>query len=86
MFGGKGPETAPENAERPDADYMFADVFDEVSRLSQYAIIIGIKITSCCPRLFSSCGPKSKIGHRGGHTSEPPAALAWDSSSRMFPV
>lgn len=31
MFGGKGTEPAPENAERPDADYMFADVFDEVS-------------------------------------------------------
>lgn len=31
MFGGKGPEPAPENAERPDADNMFADVFDEVS-------------------------------------------------------
>ena len=30
MFGGKGPEPAQENAERPDADYMFADVFDEV--------------------------------------------------------
>ena len=30
MFGGKGAEPTPENAERPDADYMFADVFDEV--------------------------------------------------------
>ena len=30
MFSGKGAEPAPENAERPDADYMFADVFDEV--------------------------------------------------------
>ena len=30
MFGGKGAEPAPENAERPDADYVFADVFDEV--------------------------------------------------------
>lgn len=32
MFsGGKpGPERTRENAERPDADYMFADVFDDV--------------------------------------------------------
>ena len=30
MFGGKGPGPAPENAERPDADGVFADVFDEV--------------------------------------------------------
>ena len=30
MFSGKGPEPAPENAERPDADGVFADVFDEV--------------------------------------------------------
>lgn len=30
MFGGKGAEPAPENAERPDADHTFADVFDEV--------------------------------------------------------
>jgi len=32
MFGGKGPEPAQENAERPDADYMFADVFDDLLR------------------------------------------------------
>lgn len=31
MFGGKGTEPAPGNGERPDADHMFADVFDEVS-------------------------------------------------------
>jgi len=43
MFGGKGPEPAPEDAERPDADYMFADVFDEVSRLSRYVIVISMK-------------------------------------------
>lgn len=30
MFSGKGPEAAPENAERPDADGVFADVFEEV--------------------------------------------------------
>jgi DnaJ-class molecular chaperone len=33
MFGGKGTEAAPENTERPDADHMFADVFEEVSGL-----------------------------------------------------
>ena len=31
MFSGKGPEHTPENAERPDPDGVFADVFDEVS-------------------------------------------------------
>ena len=30
MFNGKGSEPAPENADRPDADGVFADVFDEV--------------------------------------------------------
>ena len=30
MFSGKGPEPASGNAERPDADGVFADVFDEV--------------------------------------------------------
>ena len=30
MFSGKGSEPAPENADRPDADGVFADVFDEV--------------------------------------------------------
>lgn len=30
MFGGKGADPTPENAERPDPEYMFADVFDEV--------------------------------------------------------
>lgn len=34
MFNGKGAEPAPENAERPDADATFADVFDEVSGFS----------------------------------------------------
>jgi DnaJ-class molecular chaperone len=35
MFGaGKGAEHTPENAERPDADYMFADVFDEVREMA----------------------------------------------------
>lgn len=32
LFGGKGPESASESAERPDADYVFADVFDELLR------------------------------------------------------
>lgn len=30
MFSGKGAGPAPENTERPDADNVFADVFDEV--------------------------------------------------------
>jgi len=32
MFGGKGTQPAPENAQRPDADGVFADVFDELLR------------------------------------------------------
>jgi len=39
MFNGKGPEPAPDNADRPDADGMFADVFDEVGGI---VITVGV--------------------------------------------
>ena len=62
MFGGKGPESAPGNAERPDADYMFADVFDEVSGFHSILAIITILnlLRCCCFHLASTTrGPKS---------------------------
>jgi len=62
MFGGKGPEPAHENTERPDADYMFADVFDEVSGFHSIIAIITTfnLLRSCCFRLaLATRGPKS---------------------------
>ena len=41
MFNGKGPEPAPENADRPDADGVFADVFDEVGGIVVIAWSLG---------------------------------------------
>jgi hypothetical protein len=72
MFGGKGPEPASENAERPDADHMFADVFDEVSGFLSFSIIV-VRHNNT---RFSSCDQRSRTGLRGGRTSEPLVVLA----------
>lgn len=71
MFGGKGAEAASENAERPDADYMFADVFDEVRECLDNSRR-GLEVDTA----FSSYDRKSRIGPIGGRISELLAVLA----------